>query len=62
MYIKYTKLLQNEPNVHKIYQNLSLQDPPKMTQIWIFGLKICHLATLNCSFFIHTAAAAGPTM
>jgi hypothetical protein len=26
-----------------------LQDPPKFTQIWIFGLKTNHLATL----FIH---------
>jgi hypothetical protein len=24
-----------------------LQDPPKFTQIEIFGLKICHLATLE---------------
>jgi hypothetical protein len=30
----------------KIYQNLSMQDPPKFTQIGIFGLKINHLATL----------------
>jgi hypothetical protein len=29
-----------------MYQNLSLQDPPKFTQIGIFGLKIYHLATL----------------
>jgi hypothetical protein len=33
-------------NVHKIYQHLPLQDPTKFTQIWIFGLKIYHLATL----------------
>jgi hypothetical protein len=26
-----------------------LQDPPKLTQIGIFGLKICHLATLSPS-------------
>jgi hypothetical protein len=25
----------------------SLQDPPKSTQIWIFGLKKYHLATLQ---------------
>jgi hypothetical protein len=25
-----------------------LQDPPKFTQIWIFGLKTNHLATLVC--------------
>jgi hypothetical protein len=36
----------NRPNVHKLYQHLPLQDPPKSTQIAIFGLKICHLATL----------------
>jgi hypothetical protein len=29
----------------KIYQHLPLQDPPKFTRIWIFGLKTCHLAT-----------------
>jgi hypothetical protein len=29
-----------------MYQHLPLQDPPKFTQIGIFGLKICHLATL----------------
>jgi hypothetical protein len=44
--IKYTKRPQYRPNVHKIYQHLPLQDPPKFTQIGIFGLKICHLATL----------------
>jgi hypothetical protein len=27
-------------------QHLPLQDPPKFTQIWIFGLKTNHLATL----------------
>jgi hypothetical protein len=34
------------PNCFKIYQHLQLQDPPKFTQIGIFGLKIYHLATL----------------
>jgi hypothetical protein len=29
-----------------MYQHLPLQDPPKVTQIWIFGLKTNHLATL----------------
>jgi hypothetical protein len=29
-----------------IYQHLILQGPQKFTQIWIFGLKIYHLATL----------------
>jgi hypothetical protein len=27
-----------------------LQDPPKVTQIWIFGLKTNHLATLVGTF------------
>jgi hypothetical protein len=30
----------------KYATNLPSQDPPKFTQIWIFGLKIYHLATL----------------
>jgi hypothetical protein len=47
---KYTKLPQNiptahrifqmpvkRPNVHKIYRHLQLQDPPKLTQFGIFG-------------------------
>jgi hypothetical protein len=29
-----------------LYPRLPLQDPPKFTRIWIFGLKIYHLATL----------------
>jgi hypothetical protein len=36
----------NRPSVHKIYQHLPMQDPPNFTQIWIFGLKTNHLATL----------------
>jgi hypothetical protein len=55
MATKYTEWPQNIPNgpklyqmaVHKIhqmaikiYQHLPLQDPPKFTQIVIFGLKI----------------------
>jgi hypothetical protein len=28
------------------YINILLQDPPKFTQIWIFGSKKFHLATL----------------
>jgi hypothetical protein len=35
------------PNVHKTYQHTSLQDPPKFAQIWIFGLKKKHLATIH---------------
>jgi hypothetical protein len=42
MFIKYNK----RPSVHKKYQHLPFQDPPKCTQIWIFGLKTNHLATL----------------
>jgi hypothetical protein len=59
---KHIKCPQNIPNVHKtyqmpvqyvdkmsmtyVYQHLPLQDPQKITQIWTFGLKICHLTTL----------------
>jgi hypothetical protein len=47
MSIDYTKWPQNIPKNRKIiYQHLSLQDPPKFSQIDIFGLKIYHLATL----------------
>jgi hypothetical protein len=46
MTTKYTKWQKYRPNGLKIYQHLQLQDPPKFTQIGIFGLKICHLATL----------------
>jgi hypothetical protein len=56
----YTKLPQNIPNVHKLFQMavkyciLSLKyinifhckTPSNFTQIWIFGSKINHLATL----------------
>jgi hypothetical protein len=30
---------------------MAIKDPPKFTQIGIFGLKICHLATLDSSSF-----------
>jgi hypothetical protein len=43
---KYTKWSENIPNGHKIYRHFQLQDPPKLTQIGIFGLKMNHLATL----------------
>jgi hypothetical protein len=46
MSIKYNKRPQNGRSVRKVYQHLQLQDPPKFTQIWIFGLKTNHLATL----------------
>jgi hypothetical protein len=49
----------NIPNGHKIYSHLSWQDPPKFTQIGIFGFKIYHLTTLNdtvsrnCAVVVH---------
>jgi DNA modification methylase len=46
MAAKYAKWPQNRPSGRKVYQLLPWQVPPKFTQIWIFGLKICHLATL----------------
>jgi hypothetical protein len=46
MSITYNKRPQSGPSVHKIFRHLPLQDPPKFTQIWIFGLKTNHLATL----------------
>jgi hypothetical protein len=47
MAIKYFQWLKNRPNGHKIYQDFPWQDPPKFTQIEIFGLKTNHLATLH---------------
>jgi hypothetical protein len=45
----YTKctwnITKDRRSVHKICQHLPLQDPPKFTQSWIFGLKTNHLAT-----------------
>jgi hypothetical protein len=53
----YTQNINNIPsgrkiglNGHKMYQRFPLQDPPKFTQIGIFGLKTNHLATLVCRF------------
>jgi hypothetical protein len=40
------KICHDPKNVRKIYRHLPLQDPAKITQIAIFGLKIYHLATL----------------
>jgi hypothetical protein len=45
--IRYTKLLSNIPNGHKIYHHFTFQGPPKNTQIGIFGSKRNHLATLG---------------
>jgi hypothetical protein len=47
MAVKYTKWTSDLPNGRKIYHHLQLQDPPRFTQIWIFGLKRYHLATLD---------------
>jgi hypothetical protein len=47
--IQYIQWQYNRPNGHKICQHLPLLDHPKLTQIGIFGLKICHLATLGRS-------------
>jgi hypothetical protein len=44
--IRYIKWTENLPNGHKIYQYLPLHYPPELAQIWIFGLKMYHLATL----------------
>jgi hypothetical protein len=46
MATKYTQLPYNRQTGHKIYQHLRMQDPPKVKQTGIFGLKICRLATL----------------
>jgi hypothetical protein len=48
---KYTKWPQNMPNGNKIDQHLQLQNPPKLTQIGILGLKIGYLATLVRSYY-----------
>jgi hypothetical protein len=47
MTITYFQWPQNRPNGHKIYHDFPQQDPPKFTQIGIFGLKTNHLATLR---------------
>jgi hypothetical protein len=52
MATKYNKFPKNRG--HKIYQPLPLQDPKRFTQIWIFELKIYHLATLPKTGFSHT--------
>jgi hypothetical protein len=46
MSTRYTKWLSNIPNGHLMYQHFTFQGPPKYTQIWIFGWKTYHLATL----------------
>jgi hypothetical protein len=44
--VSHTKWLLNVPNGHKIFQQCLSQGPPKHTQIWIFCLRIYHLAAL----------------
>jgi hypothetical protein len=46
MAIKYFQWPYNRPNGHKLNQHFPLQDPPKFTQIGIFGLRTNHLASL----------------
>jgi hypothetical protein len=46
MSIKYNKRPENGPSVLIIYQHLPYQDHPKFAQIWNFGSKTNHLATL----------------
>jgi hypothetical protein len=47
--VQHTETGKIGPNGRLIWQHLPFQDPPKFTQIGIFGLKICHLATLVVS-------------
>jgi hypothetical protein len=42
-----SKWLSNIPKGPKIYQHFAFKDPPKFTQIGIFGSKRNHLATLR---------------
>jgi hypothetical protein len=49
MATKYTKCPNDRPKGHKMHTHVPFQDPPKFTQFRIFGLKICHLATLSHS-------------
>jgi hypothetical protein len=44
--IKYLYQKAVKTNLHKIYQHVPLQDPSEFTQIWTFGLRKYHLATL----------------
>jgi hypothetical protein len=53
MVIKYPQCPLNIPNGHKIYKLFLIKGPPKFTQIWIFCLKINHLATLDGSSLFH---------
>jgi hypothetical protein len=44
--VSYTNGSKIEQMAIKLYQHFSLQDTPKFTQIWIFGLKI-HIPSGN---------------
>jgi hypothetical protein len=46
MAIKNTKWQQYIPNGHRKNKLVSFQGPREFTQIWIFGQKTCHLATM----------------
>jgi hypothetical protein len=46
MAITYPKCLTNIPNGQYKHKHFPIKGPQKLTQIWIFGLKINHLATL----------------
>jgi hypothetical protein len=50
MAIKYFQRPYNRPKGHKTYQHFPLQDPPKFTQIGIFGSKTNHLASLKATY------------
>jgi hypothetical protein len=43
---KNTQWFYNIPNGCEMHQHFSFQGPPKYTQIVIFGMQTCHLATL----------------
>jgi hypothetical protein len=47
--IKYPERPKKISNGHKIFRHCPIKDPPKFTQIWIFGLKTNHLASLSFS-------------
>jgi hypothetical protein len=59
---KNAKRPQNAPNGHKNYQHLPLQYHQKFTQIWIFCLKIYHLATLQVVVRVADSTTAPFTM
>jgi hypothetical protein len=48
------------PNFHKTYQYFQFGYPLKYTQIVVFGMKICHLATLLARVADMAGVAAAP--